>query len=76
MTTNVRELEASLNNLSTYLTVSSQEPSLDNILSYIQNYMKTSEKIVTIDYITKAVAKYYRLSKPDILSKKEIKNWF
>ena len=70
VTTNVRELEASLNNLSTYLTVSSQEPSLDNILSYIQNYMKTSEKIVTIDYITKAVAKYYRLSKPDILSKK------
>ena len=39
ITTNVRELEASLNNLATYLTISGQEPSLDNIILYIKNYI-------------------------------------
>jgi len=70
ISTNVRELEASLNNLATYLTISGQEPSLDNIILYIKNYMKSSNKDITIEAIINGVSKFYRLSKAEILSKK------
>jgi chromosomal replication initiator protein len=70
ITTNVRELEAALNNLTTYLTISGKETSLENIYIYIQNYMRSSIKKVTIENIIKGVSKFYRISKPDILSKK------
>ena len=70
ITTNVRELEAALSNLTTYLLISSKEPSLDNICAYIQNYMRSSVKKVTLAHIIEAVSKFYRISKVDILSKK------
>ena len=70
ITTNVRELEASLNNLATYLTISGQEPSLDNIILYIKNYMKSSNRDITMEAIINGVSKFYRLSKVEVLSKK------
>jgi chromosomal replication initiator protein len=70
ITSNVRELEASLNNLTTYLTISGREPSLNNIFLYIKNYMKSSNKDITMEAIINVVSKFYRLSKSDILSKK------
>ena len=73
ITTNVRELEAALNNLTTYLTISGKEASLENIYIYIQNYMKSSVKKVSVENIIKGVSKFYRIPKPDILSKKRTK---
>jgi chromosomal replication initiator protein len=70
ITTNVRELEAALNNLTTYLTISGKEASLENIYIYIQNYMRSSVKKVSVENIIKGVSKFYKISKPDILSKK------
>lgn len=73
ITTNVRELEAALNNLATYLLTSSKEASLGNICNYIQDYMKSSVKKITVAGIINAVSKFYRISKADILSKKRAK---
>lgn len=70
ITTNVRELEAALNNLTTYLLISSKEASLENIYAYIQSYMRSSVKKITVVSIINAVSKFYRISKADILSKK------
>jgi chromosomal replication initiator protein len=73
ITTNVRELEAALNNLTTYLTLSGKKPLLYNIHNYIQNYMRSSVKKVTVESIINGVAKFYKTSKSDILSKKRTK---
>ncbi|WPX95903.1 chromosomal replication initiator protein DnaA [Candidatus Bandiella euplotis] len=70
ITTNVRELEAALNNLTTYLSISGKEASVENICLYIHNYMKSSFKKITTENIIKSVAKFYRVSNADILSKK------
>ena len=70
ITSNVRELEAALNNLTTHLLISSKEVSLDNICTYIQSYMRSSVKKITVANIIDAVSKFYRMSKSDILSKK------
>ena len=70
ITTNIRELEAGLNNIKTYLNISGKKVTRDNICHYIQNYIKDSVKKVTIHCIINAVAKYYKVSSTDIISKK------
>ncbi len=70
ITTSVRELEAGLNNLTTYLSISGKKATSDNICKYIQNYIKSNTKKVTISSIISAVAKYYKISLSDIESKK------
>ncbi|MBY0580100.1 MAG: hypothetical protein K2P53_00230 [Rickettsiales bacterium] len=70
VTTSVRELEAGLNNLKTYLSISGKKATSDNMCKYIQNYIKSNVKKVTISSIINAVAKYYKISLSDIVSKK------
>ncbi len=70
VTTSVRELEAGLNNLKTYLSISGKKATSDNMCKYIQNYIKSNVKKVTILSIINAVAKYYKISLSDIASKK------
>jgi chromosomal replication initiator protein len=70
VTTNVRELEAGLNNLQTYLGISGKKATSDNICKYIQNYIKNNTRKITISSIISAVAKYYKVSLSDIASKK------
>ena len=70
ITTSVRELEAGLNNLKTYLSISGKKATSDNICKYIQNYIKSNTKKITISSIISAVAKYYKISLSDIASKK------
>ena len=41
VTTSVRELEAGLNNLKTYLSISGKKATSDNMCKYIQSYIKT-----------------------------------
>ncbi|MBY0379911.1 MAG: hypothetical protein K2P99_05865 [Burkholderiales bacterium] len=71
ITTSVRELEAGLNNLKTYLSISGKKATSDNICKYIQNYIKSNTKKITISSIISAVAKYYKISLSDIASKKK-----
>ena len=66
----VRELEAGLNNLKTYLSISGKQATSDNMCKYIQSYIKSNVKKVTISSIINAVAKYYKISLSDIASKK------
>ena len=70
VTTSVRELEAGLNNLKTYLSISGKKATSDNMCKYIQNYIKSNVKKATISSIINAVAKYYKISLSDIVSKK------
>eukprot|EP00919_Chromeraceae_sp_WS-2016_P018370 GHVR01043637.1.p1 GENE.GHVR01043637.1~~GHVR01043637.1.p1 ORF type:complete len:487 (+),score=61.40 GHVR01043637.1:4369-5829(+) len=70
VTTSVRELEAGLNNLKTYLSISGKKATSDNMCKYIQSYIKSNVKKVTISSIINAVAKYYKISLSDIASKK------
>ena len=70
VTTSVRELEAGLNNLKTYLSISGKKATSDNMCKYIQSYIKSNVKKVTIPSIINAVAKYYKISLSDIASKK------
>lgn len=70
VTTSVRELEAGLNNLKTYLSISGKKATSDNMCKYIQDYIKSNVKKVTIPAIINAVAKYYKISLSDIASKK------
>ena len=70
ITTNIRELEAGLNNIKTYLNISGKKVTRSSICHYIQNYIKDSAKKVTISHIINAVAKYYKVSSFDIVSKK------
>ena len=70
ITTSVRELEAGLNNLKTYLSISGKKATSDNICKYIQNYIKSNTRKITISSIISAVAKYYKISLFDIASKK------
>ena len=70
VTTSIRELEAGLHNLKTYLSISGKNATSDNICKYIQNYIKSNVKKVTISSIINAVAKYYKISLSDIASKK------
>ena len=70
VTASVRELEAGLNNLKTYLNISGKKATNDNIYKYIQSYIKNTVRKVTIALIINAVAKYYKVSSSDIVSKK------
>jgi chromosomal replication initiator protein len=70
VTTSIRELEAGLNNLKTYLSISNKDITTENICKYIQNYIRSSNKKTGISGIINAVAKYYRISLADIVSKK------
>ena len=70
VTTSIRELESGLHNLKTYLSISGKNATSDNICKYIQNYIKSNVKKVTISSIINAVAKYYKISLSDIASKK------
>jgi len=67
---NVRELEAAIKNLTTYLTISCKEPTVDNICKYIEHHIKSSVRKISFSDIITAVTKFYRISKQDMLSKK------
>ena len=68
--TSIRELEAGLNNLKTYLSFSGKKETTENICKYIQNYIKSNPKKINLSGVINAVAKYYRISLTDIVSKK------
>ena len=70
VTTSIRELEAGINNLKTYLSVSQKNSTTENICKYIQNYIRSSNKKISQTGIMNAVTKYYRVSLADIVSKK------
>ena len=70
ITTSIRELEAGLNNLKTYISFSGKKQTTENICKYIQNYISNSHKKINISGIMNVVAKYYRISLTDIVSKK------
>jgi len=68
--TSIRELEAGINNLKTYLSVSQKNSTTENICKYIQSYIRSSNKKISQTGIMNAVAKYYRIALTDIVSKK------
>ena len=68
--TNVRELEAGLNNLNIYLSISGKKATVDNICRYVQNYIVNNIKKITISSIINAVTKYYKISISDTISSK------
>ena len=70
VTTSIRELEAGINNLKIYLSVSQKNSTTENICKYIQNYIRSSNKKISQTGIMNAVAKYYRIALTDIISKK------
>ncbi|MFQ3307509.1 MAG: chromosomal replication initiator protein [Candidatus Midichloriaceae bacterium] len=70
ITTSVRELEAGFSNLTTYLSISGKEATIDNVFLYIQNHIKTSDKKISVEKIIKGVSKFYNIATHDIISKK------
>ena len=66
----VRELEAAVKNLTTYLTISGKKPTPDNISKYISYHIKSSSRKINFSDILTVVTKFYRITKHDLLSKK------
>ena len=71
---NIRELEASIKNLTTYLMISQKKPTTNNIYMYIQDHIRCAEKKVFFNDILNTVVKFYRITKNDIVSKKRDKH--
>lgn len=70
----IRELEASIRNLTAYLTHSCKEPTLKNIHGYINNYVKSSRKVINFNDILVSTTKSYKISKSDLFSRKRTQN--
>ena len=70
---NIRELEAALNNIITYCSITDTEPNDQNIEKYLTEHLHFENKEPDIEQIIQVVAKHYGVAKCDILSKSRSK---
>ncbi|CAL4041844.1 Chromosomal replication initiator protein DnaA [Buchnera aphidicola (Tetraneura ulmi)] len=74
LTSNVRDLEGALNKIIAQSKFINQSITIDFVKETLRDLFSIQEKIITIETIQKAVAKYYEIKVSDLLSKKRSKS--
>lgn len=69
----IRELEAALNNIITYCTVSDIQPDSYNVEKYLVEHLHFENKEPSFEQIIDVVTKHYSINKNDIISKNRSK---
>ncbi len=73
ITSNIRELEGSLNKIVAYSTLMKRDISVENVRETLSDILRVNGKTLTIDNIQKAVAQFYQIRMADMSSTRRMK---
>ena len=68
---NIRELEGSLNKIIAYANLTHSPITIEIVEKSLNEYIHQKEKIISAEYIQDIVAKYFNISKEDLISSKK-----
>ena len=68
---NIRELEGSLNKIVAYANLTHSSITIELVEKALNDYVHQKEKVISAEYIQEIVAKYFNISKEDLISTKK-----
>ncbi len=68
---NIRELEGSLNKIIAYANLTHSPITIEIVEKSLNEYIHQKEKIISAEYIQETVAKYFNISREDLISAKK-----